>query len=231
MRNKIMIFINSFLLAGAILSFVLNKGAYLIACIIGYVILCFIRYFVLKLRYKPYGFDYKYEYTTYKKIGYKNKVQYLSKSRLRYKLYKLFMYIINFKEFRYKNFDTHCEWRRYVESNLDTKGLLCNNNYENFLGFLKYEKDYKNTVQKNIGVIVIPIYMALLTVAVTLFSTINGEVGSENRILGFWIVFGVIILAIFIFLLAKSHNISREYNFYKDYIKIIKNEKKKMQDK
>lgn len=180
--------------------------------------------------YKPYDFDFKYEYKTYRNIGIQDKIRYKAKNdifcRLRLKIRK----VHNRDEKKYKNFNNYSEWEKYVMAKLSGKYAYSLEYYSNFVHYLKEkERNYKFE-QSTVVSIFIPILILLATGAVTIFAG-SDLVKEESPVLfkyGVdWFIFSIIVLIIFGIGFIYKKQKDTYYYFYKDYIKISMLYKKK----
>lgn len=171
--------------------------------------------------YMPYNFNFKYEYKTYKKIGKEYKMQCKAKKNVLYKLYyKLYLFIrkiFNGKETKYKNLNNYSEWGEYVNQ----KSLTDKSNIKNFMFFLE-EKARNCDVNRNIiGSIVTPIYVVLISGALTILLLPNQTKLIYERVSSTWVFFSVLLTFALIFLIMIMERKNSLYYFYIDYIKLI----------
>lgn len=181
-----------------------------------------------KPNYMPYNFDEKYEFKTYKNIGKSSKNYYYSQKYLFLKIYyKLWN---NEREKRYKNFNTHSEWKKYVINQIASKYEYSLEYYNNFIHFLKEKKRHHKSEQNVVISIFLPILVLLGTGAVTILSGNDFFKEECSLLLAFeinWIIYSFIVIMIFIIAYILKVRKNKYYYFYKDYIKIIELYEKK----
>lgn len=158
----------------------------------------------MKPKYKPYGFNEKYEYRTYKNIGrdYGNR-KYANMGPI-YNAERFMRRKMNAKEKSYAICDTYLCWKEYIEKNIE-KNLLGNENYKHWL--VKQQRYYKERLEA-IKVILIPLYIFILTVL------LEGTQHNSTQIL----VATIFAETVMCILVMKD---TRKCSFYGDYISIL----------
>lgn len=151
--------------------------------------------------YTPYNFDEKYEYKIYSQIGVRYHEECSEKKRK--------------KNRKRLSFDKYSDWEKYF---LD-KFLMSDYNVCNFLHYLKGNLRVYQMSRECIKNLVIPIYVAILTIILTIYSTVPIHVEIKDLIITLFVGTIIIIIVGMFFLYQFGRNI----NFYKDCIKIIKN--------
>lgn len=152
----------------------------------------------MKKKYTPYGFDEKVEYKIYAKIGKRYYKEY-SRKKVRKRSKKII------------EFNKYIEWENYFAE----KFSLSANNECNFYHYLMRELRLQQKLEDVIKTLVIPTYLTLITVMLTIYSTQNFPFYELciALILGL-----VMVLSISMYFLYKY---SRRVDFYNDCIKII----------
>ena len=157
-------------------------------------------------KYKPYNFDFKFQYRTYKNIGIRHKNQFMAK-KMRYRIYETIRNLNNKDERKYKNFDTFSQWRRYIEE--EFKGNL--KNYDDLKHYLQKRKDDYEFLRNVSGTIVVPIYVCMITMELSVYTTEGVDP-----------IFTII--SVFAYLITLCLRQKYRYNFYRDFIKILNQE-------
>lgn len=158
----------------------------------------------MKPKYKPYGFNERYEYRTYKNIGRDYGNRKYANMGLIYNAERFLRRKINTKEKSYAMCDTYLQWKKYVEKNLE-KNLTDNENYMHWL--IKQQRHYKERLEA-IKVILIPLYIFILTIL------LEGAQYNGTQILV------VTIFAEIIMCVSVMKDTSK-CSFYGDYIEVI----------
>lgn len=184
---------------------------------------------VKKIRniYRPYNFDFKYEYKTYINIGKDHKIEYKADRSRIFKLYKSSIEFVNQNESKYKKFNCFSDWEQYVKEKIDIDYFYDEDNLKNFKKFLNKGKREKENAKSNIGNIVTPIYITTLSGSLTFMCASNV---SNQKFVYVWIVFSVFAIIIMMLSLRWSINKNHTYNFYKDYIEIIEKQEKEISE-
>lgn len=168
-------------------------------------------------KYMPYSIDLKYHYRTYKNIGKLYQKEWRKKTHCDKKR--------NNKK-RYKNFDTFSQWEQWVFQEFYSNKII---NTKDIIHYLKsYKRKYEQLVEM-VGGIVIPLYVVLLTMGMTLL--LNTDIiqnDAENMCMvneyimhGYFEMSGIILLVL-LFLMINFYNNKRKLYFYTDLIKILK---------
>lgn len=180
--------------------------------------------------YRPYKFNFKYEYKTYKNIGVEDKIIYKAEKNILYKLRFKIRKIYNWDEKRYRNFAKFSRWEEYVNEEIRNKINNDKKIYKDFVHYLEYERrSYKYSQSLIIGISV-PAYMVLATGALTVFGLKSSNNCSVQDMLIInifnWFMFVPILLAVIVILYTLLTRYTKRYYFYSDYIMVIKKNKK-----
>ena len=169
--------------------------------------------------FQPYGLDIKYEINTYKHVGMDYGNRKMANLGLRSNCKRFIRKsIINRKEKFYKKCDTYTEWKEHVKEILP-KG---SNNCEDMLHWL-YEKRRKaENLLEAIKAILIPVYIAYLSIVISIFSIDSGE-GANNS--GRILFFVILVLMIVMISAIVLRDAKRKENFFIDVIHIVEDEK------
>ena len=176
--------------------------------------------------FQPYGLNLQYEFNTYKHVG----MDYGNRKTANCGLWSNFkrfirINVINRKEKVYKKCDTYTEWKEHVKEILP-KGF---NNYEDMLHWL-YEKRRKaESLLEAIKAILIPVYIAYLSIAMSIFPISSGEeagsIGTGANASGrIWLLIILILLIVMISAIVLR-DAKRKENFFIDFIRIAAEEK------
>lgn len=156
----------------------------------------------MKKKYTPYGFDEKFEYKIYAKIGKRYYKEY-NRKKVRKRSKKII------------EFDKYIEWENYFAE----KFSLSTNNKCNFCHYLIKELRLQQKFVDVIKTLVIPSYLAVITVMLTIYSA----QGLSFHVLYLTLMWGlVMVLSISMYLLYKH---SMRVDFYNDCIKVIEAKK------
>lgn len=167
--------------------------------------------------YMPYNFNIEYEYLTYKNIGVEEKILYKATRNAFYRLRLLIRKFFNKNEKKYKNLNKYSEWEEYVK-NTSVADIL---NKKDFIHFLEAKARYYDVIRHTVGTILTPIFVVILSGALTIFlSPIQGDI-LPDVILFSWLSFIVILYIVLIYLNQSNNYRNNRYFFYKDYINII----------
>lgn len=164
-----------------------------------------------KIQYKPYNFEFKFEYRTYKNIGTNYEVETMSKCNIAYKIRKFTRKIWNMKEKRYRNFDTYSEWEKYISEKVPER---CSN-YKNFYHYLEQRRKVYDFSVEYGKTVALPIYVAIFSATMTLYALIEAPVVA--------LIFSMLPLVVFILILMTiilKRQTDRR-NFYRDYMSIL----------
>lgn len=177
-------------------------------------------------KYIPYYVNLQFQYKTYKNIGKSNKIDFLAKKNVIYKVRKIFRKLFNKKEEKYKDFDTFSQWENYI-----CEKFVLNNSF-NVKDFIHYLKKYKrNSVMayEMIGAIIVPMYVFLLTIGMTLLMNTDAikTYGTSINEIREYMAYGfcgtnLILLMVLIVLMSMYKNCKSKADFYKDLITILK---------
>lgn len=164
--------------------------------------------FTLKeIKNRPYDFDIDYEIETYKHIGKKVK-----KSHRNRKLYSIC--------------NTYSEWEKHVKNTLHIEIL----NYGDFIHWLNEKLRQAETFVEIIKCVLIPIYIALISVLDSFFPNIDQQMSLQMSLRmslrmyqnGKVFVSLAIIAVVVFFSVSILNNEMQKVSFWKDYIKIAK---------
>lgn len=160
-----------------------------------------------KQKYKPYFFDYKYEWRTYKYIGrdYGDSVtanKGLSGNFMRWFRKRIY----NRRESKYKICNTYEEWECYVKSKLPMKI-----DYKNYMHWLIEQKQSADIELETVKAILIPIYIALLSMKEVFFFNRTPDLGAI-------LIFIIVVIIFSVYILWKEKEI---LDFWNDLIKIV----------
>lgn len=152
-----------------------------------------------KKKYTPYNFDEKKEYRIYKNI--ENKYRKEIKGE-------------KFKENKESfNFDNYLEWEKYFIN----KFSMSNNNACNFWHFLNRRLRMYNRCAELYKTVVAPIYIAIVSIIISIFSS----KGYSTLLLTNALLVGIVIILIAV-LYSVHVNTAKKY-FYEDCMKIVEN--------
>ena len=146
-----------------------------------------------KDKYNPYGFDKQYEFKTYKRIG-RDYVKALPKRK------------------RYTTCNTYSEWEKYVINKAPIEIL----NYGDFIHWLNGQLRVEEIFLEAIKCIMIPVYIALLSISEAIVSEINARYNMPA-----WKGIVILSIIIVIFSIIILYDSIEKVNFWKDYIKIV----------
>ncbi|WP_440287074.1 hypothetical protein [Eshraghiella crossota] len=158
----------------------------------------------MKTKYKPYGFDEKYEFRTYKNIGRDYGDRKIADMGLVGNIKRFFRKKMNRKQKKYTMCDTYLQWREHVDKNIE-KYALDNENYKHWI--VKQKRFYAGRLEAT-KIILIPLYVFVLTVLV----------GSEQNNIIQIITVTIIAEIVMCILVMKD---TEWKSFYKDYIEIL----------
>ncbi len=150
-----------------------------------------------KKKYTPYNFNEKKEYRIYKNIGKRYRKEYREEKIKENK--------------KFPCFDKYSEWEKYFIH----KFLVSNYNSNNFLHFLNGKYRMFQKEEEYYKILVIPLYIALMTIILTIYSTTNLSV---EKLIGTLVFEIIIVIAASIYYLYK---IGQKVNFYEDCMKVI----------
>lgn len=167
-----------------------------------------------KIKYKPYGIDLNYEMKTYKNVGcdYGN-AQSADLGRL-FNLKRFWRKRKNREQTEYRFCDTYSDWEKHVQAVLPNN--ICN--YADMLHWLEGKRNNAKTQLEMTKSILIPIYIALLTIYEIFLKPYTDVL--MKRIFVLIAIIMVIIIAV-----SVLTNDIKTINFYDDFIKIAKKEK------
>ena len=175
--------------------------------------------------YMPYNFNIEYEYLTYKNIGVEEKILYKAKRNTFYRLRLLIRKFFNKNERKYKNLNKYSEWEEYVK-NTSVADIL---NKKDFIHFLEAKARYYDVIRHTVGTILTPIFVVILSGALTIFlSPFQGDI-LPDVILFSWLSFIVILYIVLIYLNQSNNYRNNRYFFCKDYIKIIEEQEQEQE--
>ena len=171
-----------------------------------------------KQRYTPYFFDSKYEKRTYTHIGqdYGDR-RTADRGCIRNFLRWYRKRIYNRKESKYKFCNTYEEWKLY----LFEKKFCTTYDKQNMIKFLNEQKQINEIVYDSVKAVIIPLYIALYSLVLTL---ISNTIVEENKTLSFAnkqngsisiIIITLIVVPISIRLMYKY---KKNIYFYQDYM-------------
>lgn len=162
-----------------------------------------------KQKYIPYFFDYKYEKRTYKYVGRDYGNSAISNKGWIGNFVRWFRkHIYNRNESKYKICDTYEEWESYVKNNLRKRV-----DNKNFMHWLIMQKRLAENELEAVKAILIPIYIALLTIKEIL--PFEGNFTWDKILI---LIISIIILSVVILYINKE-----KVDFWEDWIKIVKN--------
>lgn len=159
-----------------------------------------------KQKYKPYFFDYKYELKTYKYIGvdYGDSIS-ANKGWLQNARRWFRKHIYNRADSKYKICDTYEDWEIHVKSKLPMR-----TDYKNYIHWLIMQKQLAERELEIVKAILIPIYIALLSMKEIFFLNKTPDLGTT-------LTFIVIILFASCYILwIENENL----DFWNDWIEI-----------
>jgi len=175
--------------------------------------------------YMPYNFNIEYEYLTYKNIGVEEKILYKAKRNTFYRLRLLIRKFFNKNERKYKNLNKYSEWEEYVK-NTSVADIL---NKKDFIHFLEAKARYYDVIRHTVGTILTPIFVVILSGALTIFlSPFQGDI-LPDVILFSWLSFIVILYIVLIYFNQSNNYRNNRYFFFKDYIKIIEEQEQEQE--
>lgn len=171
--------------------------------------------------------DVGYEFRTYINIGKQRRLEkekpFLYSTRIELRK------INNIEENKYKNIDSFSEWKKYIYEKYNKRR---NFNLEDCLFYVEKSKRNMQIACDQLGVIVTPIYVVMLTMGVTLFGNtefINGDpdiINMRNAIVKYliegYISMTVILLGVLLFLLIYYYRRKRRIYFLQDLIRVLK---------
>ncbi len=159
-----------------------------------------------KQKYKPYFFDYKYELKTYKYIGidYGDSIS-ANKGWIQNARRWFRKHIYNRAESKYKICDTYEDWEIYVKNKLPMR-----TDYKNYIHWLIMQKQLAERELEIVKAILIPIYIALLSMKEIFFLNKTPDLGTT-------LTFIIIILFVSCYILwIENENL----DFWNDWIEI-----------
>lgn len=171
--------------------------------------------------YRPYKFNFKYEYKTYKNIGVEDKILYKAKKNVFYRLRLGIRRLFNWDDKKYKNLNKFSEWEKYVNS---IRPEFSNNT--DFIHFLKDSARHYDVKRNMVGSIVTPLYVVMMSSMLTIFLLPDGTEVIFEHVLLAWVLFSVILVLTLLFLLRNNYKNNKLYFFYMDYIKVIEEKDK-----